>query len=181
LWSAIQTDNTRWWRQSLPSFPAPLFKIMMVRPLSFLALACTLFALGCGQSNPKSPGLENMGSPGIAWSEKSTQQRMDFMAGVFHPKTHALFEQYDASYKGRDKFTCETCHGSEPELVDFKMPSDSLFALPLENTLAESTEYDADVTKFMQEKLTPAVAELLNQGEGPKTQVSCFSCHPVDE
>ncbi|HEX2733488.1 MAG TPA: hypothetical protein VHM70_17880 [Polyangiaceae bacterium] len=141
----------------------------------------SLLAAACGQANPKSPGLDKMGSPGIAWSAKSYQQRLDFMAGVFHPKTRQLFIDFKKSYAEKGKFTCETCHGEQPELTNYKMPNESLYALPKENTLQESHEYDAEVTDFMQKVLTPRVTDLLNQGEGAKTQASCFSCHPVDE
>lgn len=143
---------------------------------SSLLLGAALVA--CGQSNPKSPGLENMGAPEISWADKNTEQRFGFMAAVVHPKMGQMFGEYHAMFK--TSFTCETCHGKNPDLIDYKMPSDELYALPKENTLEESNEYDAAATEFMLKVVTPKLQEMLNQGEGPKTQVTCFSCHPVD-
>jgi hypothetical protein len=148
---------------------------------TLLLLGSLVLAAACGKSNPKSPGLEEMGSPGVAWSAKSYQQRLDFMAGVFHPKTQKVFADFKDTYGKPGAFTCESCHGESPELVSYKMPTGSLYALPKENTLQESLEYDEEMTKFMQDKLTPAVSALLNTGAGAKTEVNCFSCHPVDE
>jgi hypothetical protein len=154
---------------------------MTAQSTTLLLLGSLVLAAACGKSNPKSPGLDEMGSPGIAWSGKSYQQRLDFMAGVFHPKTKKLFTDFKDRYGKADAFTCETCHGESPELVSYKMPTSSLYALPKENTLQSSLEYDEEMTKFMQDKLTPAVQAMFNTGEGAKTQANCFSCHPVDE
>jgi hypothetical protein len=154
---------------------------MTAQPSFLLLLGSLVLAAACGKSDPKSPGLDKMGSPGIAWSNKSYQQRLDFMAGVFHPKTQQLFTEYQPKYGQKGKFTCEACHGEEPELTRYEMPSEALYALPKENTLQESMEYDAEMTKFMQEVLTPKVKALLDEGEGPPTETNCFSCHPVDE
>lgn len=143
------------------------------------AVGAALALLGCAQPDPKAPGIESMGSPGIAWSEKSYQQRMGYMAAFVHPRSEQLFVAYDSSYEG--DFTCETCHGENAELNDYEMPSPELFELPRDNPLEEAREYDAEVTAFMADELTPQFNVWFNQGEGPKTQVTCFSCHPVEE
>jgi hypothetical protein len=153
---------------------------MKTQSTTLLLLASMAIAAACGKSDPKSPGLEGMGSPGIAWSQKSYQQRLDFMAGVFHPTAKQLFVDFKPKYAKEGKFTCETCHGESPELVSYELPSDSLYALPKENTIQASLEYDEDMTKFMQNKLTPKVSALFNEGTGPRTETNCFSCHPVD-
>ncbi len=120
-----------------------------------------------------------MGSPGVAWSVKSPMQKIGYMAAVVHPKVQMLF----ASPEGGENegYTCEDCHGSNAELNDYKMPTDDLYALPRENPVQDALEYDADVTAFMQNTLTPEFDQLLNRGVGPKTAVNCFTCHPVDE
>jgi hypothetical protein len=65
------------------------------------------------------------------------------------------------------------------ELKDYKMPAD-IYALPTENTIEEARDYDADATEFMTSKVLPEFKKLLNQGHGPETDVSCFSCHPKE-
>jgi cytochrome c553 len=185
LSSAIQPDNTQgriafgYASNCAVAHERDLLN-MTAQPTPLLLLASLALAAACGSSNPKSPGLEKMGSPGIAWSEKSYQQRLDFMAGVFHPKTQQLFSGYNPNYGKAGVFTCESCHGDAPELVNYKMPSPTLYALPKENTIQESMEYDAEVTHFMQDTLTPQVRAMFDKGAGPKTETSCFSCHPVD-
>jgi hypothetical protein len=92
---------------------------MTAQSTTLLLLGSLVLAAACGKSNPKSPGLDEMGSPGIAWSGKSYQQRLDFMAGVFHPKTKKLFTDFKDRYGKADAVTCETCHGeSARELQD---------------------------------------------------------------
>ncbi len=144
-----------------------------------LALLVAGLLGGCGKPNSKAPGIESMGSPGVAWADKSESQRMGFMAAFIHPRSEALFVEFDDTYEG--DFTCETCHGTDAELKDYKMPAEDLYPLPRENALAESMEYDPDTTTFMRDELTTKFNMWLNQGEGPKTDVTCFSCHPVDE
>jgi len=61
------------------------------------------------------------------------------------------------------------------------MPTDERNALPREYQRQDAHEYDADITAFMQNTLTPEFEQLLNRGVGPKTAVNCFTCHPVDE
>jgi hypothetical protein len=67
------------------------------------------------------------------------------------------------------------------EMVDFKMPN-RLFELSKTNTLADATEYDADTTQFMIERVVPEMARLLDME--PSTDPSssegfgCFGCHP---
>jgi hypothetical protein len=145
--------------------------------LSFALCGAALAA--CGKSDPKSPGVEGMGAPGTAWSEKTDAQKLGFMAAVVHPRMEKLFSDHDSSYKG--SFTCETCHGENAEMIDYAMPPESLYALPKDNPIEESMEYDADVTKFMQESVVPELGKMLDQGEGPRTKVDCFSCHPTED
>ncbi len=144
-----------------------------------LALVGASWTGACAKPNTKSPAIDSMGSPGIAWSNKSEGMRMGFMAAVIHPRSQQLFVEFDDSYE--EDFTCETCHGMDAELNDYEMPSESLYALPRENALEESMEYDPETTEFMRDELTAKFNVWFNEGEGPKTEVTCFACHPVDE
>ncbi len=103
-----------------------------------VALVLSLVAAGalsaCGKSDPKSPGVDGMGAPDTAWSVKTQAQKFGYMAAVVHPKMEKLFADHDSSYA--DSFTCDTCHGENAEMIDYVMPSESLYALPKENTIA---------------------------------------------
>jgi hypothetical protein len=59
------------------------------------------------------------------------------------------------------------------EAVDYKLPN-GLFSLPAANPVEAAKEYDAAVTSFMVDKITPKMAELLQLGP---TEFGCFSCH----
>jgi hypothetical protein len=147
----------------------------------FLALcaggACVGGVSACA-SEGKVPGVD-LGSPEVSWKAKNDEQRLGFMAAAVQPQMEALFVKHDKSY-AKNGFTCETCHGAKGELIDWKMPNPDIYALPKENTLEASKEYDEDVTKFMAEDVTPALEKMLNAGHGGSTQTSCFSCHPAE-
>ncbi len=133
---------------------------------------------GCSSGNPKSPGVD-LGAPDVRWAEKNYEQRMGFMAAQVNPIMHKVFADDDASYK--ESFSCETCHGSQPELVNYRMPNPELYALPKDDPIGESMEYDEDVSNFMMSEVTPALQKLFDTGHGSKTKANCFSCHPVEE
>ncbi|MEN9580372.1 MAG: hypothetical protein RJA70_3381 [Pseudomonadota bacterium] len=141
----------------------------------YLSVFIAGVAAACGQSDPKTPGLEGMGAPGISWAAKNKSQQYGYMAAVVHPEMQKVFASYDDSYA--EEFTCETCHGSDAELRDYKMPNDEIYSLPAENTIAEALDYDEDVTNAMMAKVVPGLKKLLDQGEGTKATVDCFSCH----
>lgn len=146
--------------------------------LACAALACPVL-VGCGEKSAElqasNPEID-LGAPEISWAAKSREQRMGFMAAAVHPRMKMLFKEYDSTY---DDFSCQTCHGDDMELIDYKMPND-IYPLPTENTLEEARDYDEDVTKFMADKVLPELKKLFNQGKGPQTNVSCFSCHPKE-
>lgn len=149
---------------------------MLTFPRVVLSAATALLCAACSAGDPKSPGID-LGAPDVAWSEKDREQRMGFMAARFHPKMQAIFKEYDDSFDG---FRCQGCHGEDMDLVDYKMPGD-IYALPTENTLAESRDYDEEVTEFMVKEVMPATEALFNQGAGAPTKVTCFTCHPKEE
>jgi len=139
-------------------------------------------ALGCGgaKKGAEDPSSEEAeASPGTPWKDKSREQRMDWMGLAVFPKMRAIFQEHDASYS---KLNCQTCHGSNMEMVDFKMPN-QLFSLPKANTLDWAKDYDATVTAFMSEQVVPEMAKLLDvqpydadTGKG----FGCFGCHPAE-
>lgn len=138
--------------------------------------------LGCGgaKKGAEDPSNgESEASHGTPWKDKSREQRMDWMGLAVFPKMRAVFQEYDASYA---KLDCQTCHGSNMEMVDFKMPN-SLFSLPKTNTLDWAKDYDAQVTAFMNEQVVPEMAKLLDmQPYDPETGkgFGCLDCHPAE-
>jgi hypothetical protein len=151
--------------------------ITLKRPcIALLALALFPLALGAC-SDPKAPnevGI-NLGAPDTAWAAKNKEQKFGWMAAQVHPKMQQLFIDYDPDNK---PFTCEDCHSDVMEQIDFKMPTDSLYALPPAGPLDDAIEFDAEISLFMVSKVTPLLNKLLNSGDGPKTVVTCFNCHP---
>jgi hypothetical protein len=104
---------------------------------------------------------------------------MDWMGLAVFPKMRAVFQEHDAKYATLD---CQTCHGKDMEMVDFKMPN-YLFSLPKDNTLDWAKDYDAKTTEFMSEQVVPEMAKLLDMepydaetGKG----FGCFGCHPAE-
>jgi hypothetical protein len=111
----------------------------------------------------------------VAWADMDRNQRMEFMGLTVLPEMKKLFEEYDA--KGFAEFKCQTCHGNDMKEVDYRMPN-GLFALAKPDPIPGSMEYDAPMTKFMQEKVMPEMATML--GMEPGTQFGCFNCHEAE-
>ncbi len=147
--------------------------------LALGALCCALpFLEGCAKGNPKKPGI-SLGAPRVAWSVKTHEQRFGFMAAKIHPRMHRMFTVYDDSYA--DSFTCQTCHGEDADQVDWRMPNPDLYPLPKGNPVEASAEYDPEMTEFMVSNITEDLRKNLNRGVGPDVEVSCHSCHPIEE
>jgi cytochrome c553 len=148
------------------------------RALTSLVLALTMLG-ACGGSKQKVKAPSGEGEP--AWKDKTREQRMDFMGLEVFPKMRTLFAEHDPDDAAG--FACQTCHGNDMEMVDFKMPN-SLFALSKTDTLEKARDYDAKVTEFMAEKVLPEMAQLLDQEPyDPATQTGfgCFGCHPSED
>jgi cytochrome c553 len=113
------------------------------------------------------------------WKDKSREQRMDWMGIAVFPKMRKLFLEQD-SEKYQD-FACQTCHGKDMELVDFRMPN-ALFALSKSDTLAQAKEYDEKTTDFMLSAVVPEMAKLLDMDAFTLENQSgfgCMGCHPA--
>jgi len=140
----------------------------------------TAMAVGCSPSGtgPRvPPGGPNIGAPRIPWHDKSREEKQAFMGAHVEPTMRKLFQRY--SPKGYADFGCTTCHGSDMDLVDFKMPN-GIYPLPEKDTIAEATSYDEATTKFMVEQVVPTFAGLLSEhaGKPGESGVTCFTCHP---
>jgi hypothetical protein len=152
-------------------------RIPLTQPLQFWVLACAAGVAACGGQS-KVPGVD-LGAPDITWASKNDEQRFGFMAARVHPGMQKIFAEYDDSYA--DDFTCETCHGLEPELVDYKMPSEDVYPLPSENPIGQTMEDDPEVGNFMMGKVLPGLQSMFSEGHGDPTKVNCFTCHPSED
>ena len=152
------------------------------RPRSQRWLASLPFAvavlLGCtNQQGANRAGIE-LGAPHTSWAAKTLEQRFGFMAAQVHPIMTQLFVEYDADKAG---FDCSNCHGSNMEQIDYEMPNKALYGLPKERPYDDAIDFDDKIAVFMMTKVTPTLQELFTKGDGPRTKVSCFSCHPAAE
>ncbi|HEU4577292.1 MAG TPA: hypothetical protein VFS67_03485 [Polyangiaceae bacterium] len=151
-----------------------------MRCLPNLCLALTVCAAGALAActvprDSETPGIP-LGAPGISWAAKNTEQRFGFMASQVHPRMQKLFREYKPdSYAD---FSCSNCHGATMEQIDYAMPNQSLYALPKDKPFDDAIDFDSQIAVFMMTKVTPTLQELFNQGEGPRTKVTCFNCHP---
>lgn len=137
-------------------------------------------ALTAACSDPKmanSPGID-LGAPGTAWSSKNREQKFGFMAAQVHPKMEEIFINFDPDNR---PFFCEDCHSDAMEQIDFKMPTDAIYALPKAGPLDDAMDWNEETAVFMLGKVTPLLNKLLNEGDGPPTEVTCFNCHPSSD
>jgi hypothetical protein len=157
-------------------------------PLSSYIVAIVVAGCGGGSPAQDASDVESASSEGegadapteseaeIAWADMNRDQRMEYMGLTVLPGMKALFEQYDP--KGFAEFKCQTCHGDDMQAVDYAMPN-GLFALSKPDPIPDSMDYDADMTKFMLEKVKPEMAKMLGQESNP--EFGCFNCHDAEE
>lgn len=109
------------------------------------------------------------GAPGIAWTEKSFQQRMEHMGLVVFPSMKEAFQSQDGDRFA--EFKCQTCHGDDMKEVKYEMPN---AATPLDpaDPVADGNGIDEEMTKFMVETVLPKMQEHLAGDD-----VTCNSCH----
>jgi hypothetical protein len=133
------------------------------------------------EGGAQSPDAEGAGaSHRTPWREKTREQRLEWMGLEVLPKMKALFSEYDGErFK---EFKCQTCHGTDMELVDFKLPN-SLFGLSKNDPYTAGKDYDAPMTEFMASKVVPEMARLLDQpvySSETKQGFGCLKCHQAD-
>jgi len=139
----------------------------------WFVFAAALGSASC--SGPRSPeGGPAIGAPEVPWKDKTHEQRQAWMASAVEPTMKRLFQSWNGkAYAG---FGCETCHGGDMDIVDFKMPN-SLYALPEKDPVAEAMSVDEDTAKFMVEKVVPTLGKLLHDTNGKGGKVGCFTSH----
>jgi hypothetical protein len=139
------------------------------------------FACGGSSQSAQDPAAAASGKSEVLWKDKTREQRMDWMGLQVFPKMKGVFTEFDADrFSG---FACQTCHGDDMEMVDFKMPTNKLYALPRKDVLKSARDYDAKVTDFMLGTVMPKMAELLDMppyDSETKSGFGCFGCHPME-
>ena len=143
-----------------------------------LLLGC--FACGGSSKSPQDATAAGSGKSEVPWKDKTHEQRMDWMGLQVFPRMKGVFTEFDA--ERFSDFACQTCHGEDMEMIDFKMPN-KLYALSRKDTLKSAREYDAKVTDFMLGMVLPKMAELLDMqpyDRETKSGFGCFGCHPVE-
>jgi cytochrome c553 len=144
----------------------------------FAVVLAASLATACGGSSAETRGAAAFQGPeDVPWRKKTHEEREAFMGSHVEPTMRRVFQAYDA--KGFADFGCATCHGSDMDLVDFRMPN-SLYALPEKDTIASAMEYDEKIATFMVNKVVPTFANLLSERAAHPSGVTCFTCHPKE-
>lgn len=105
---------------------------------------------------------------------KETQ--IAFMQQKVMPAMGPVFKEHDA--KEFANFGCETCHGPE-----YKTPTQYLPALTLKDGKLTSFETDPEISKWMAEKVVPAMAAAMGmEPYNPETHqgFGCGGCHAIE-
>jgi hypothetical protein len=140
----------------------------------------TAAAEGGAEAGAVDDGIEP-GAPGVAWKDKTFKQRQEFMGVVVLPDMKKMFQAHDSAAFGT--FKCQTCHGNDMQAKNFKMPNDSIYPLNPKDPVKGAMDYDAKITKFMLDEVTPKMAELLGEkamGKDPAGTFGCLRCHPSE-
>jgi len=121
------------------------------------------------------------GAPGVAWKDKTFKQRQEYMGIVVLPGMKKTFQAHDGAAFGT--FKCQTCHGNDMQAKNFEMPNESIYPLNAKDPLEGAMDYDAKITKFMVDEVTPQMAEMLGEkamGKDPAGTFGCLRCHPSE-
>jgi hypothetical protein len=106
----------------------------------------------------------------------TTEQKMAFMVERVMPAMKPVFA-------GASDFGCATCHGAEQtNAQQFAHPNQALPGLTFENGQITSFATNPDVSKFMAEKVLPAMAEVMGRptySEQTPDGMGCNGCHAV--
>jgi hypothetical protein len=145
---------------------------------SFVAASsgCVHGSVASGAAATPSPPAADSGD---AWSSLSWEERHDQMTWLVHPRMARLFQRFEKTQS--PELTCRTCHGSDAEKVQYRMPN----GLPPLDPVHMPDPHegpDAEITKFMYEEVTPTMADLLGVPVGDlrsRRGFGCFSCHPT--
>lgn len=113
---------------------------------------------------------------GIAWEDKSFDQKRAYMKETVKPHMAELMEGFDSEVFGEVK--CSTCHGSDAKERDFVMPSPDL---PKLDDWERLEREQPEMMEFMKTKMVPEMAALLDMkpyDPETKTGFGCGGCHP---
>ncbi len=129
-------------------------------------------------SAPPAASASAVVAPPAPWSDSwSLEQKVAFMKQVVVPKMQPIFQGADP--KKYADFSCKTCHGP-----DKKEPPKFLPHLAMKGGKLTAFAEKPQVSKFMMEKVSPAMADALglphfdmktHQGFG------CAGCHTIDQ
>jgi hypothetical protein len=152
-----------------------LFGFLVGAPLW---IACARPADTGGSRVPDAPlgnaGVE-AGAPGVPWSKKTHEQRMEFMGLTVYPKMKSLFHAQSTTDFAH--FRCQTCHGEDMETADFKMPN-ALYSLSPTDPIKSGNDDNPGMTKFMVESVVPAMKELFAKDDPEMaSEFGCLNCH----
>ena len=112
------------------------------------------------------------------WADLDDDQRRDFMTCEVVPALTPMFQEFDGDEYAN--FGCVTCHGADPEAVDFEMPN-GLQELDLSD-FPFSSHPDPDTAaygEFMEDDVLPAMADLLGRSTdfNDPNFFGCYDCH----
>ncbi|MFT3927551.1 MAG: hypothetical protein QM778_33775 [Myxococcales bacterium] len=125
--------------------------------------------------------LGGISGPEKAWDTMSHDEKEWYMVGKVHPIMRQVFQTFDqARYEG-DKFECAPCHEPNFEVTKYKMPNPKLSPVPAFGSADWKAMENARIVKFMQQRVTPVMAQLLGHDPNDASQgdaVTCYACHP---
>lgn len=112
------------------------------------------------------------------WSDDlSHEQKAAFMVERVMPAMQPVFAQ-------APEFNCATCHGkAQVESKHFEHPNEALPRLTFEKGAITSFKTNPEVSKFMAEKVLPAMAQVMGKPMMSKDEpngMGCNGCHAVD-
>lgn len=173
LAGAQEADLTR----DLPTLGDHLMQRSSLSFLSILSFAA-LCACGGSHSHSNTPAddkaAEKVELPDAWGKGMSEQQEVAFMQQRIIPAMAEIFHEADEG----EKFTCESCHGPE-----YKDPQEYLPSLTFKDGAITSFAEEPEASKFMAEKVVPAMAKAMGlpaydvaTGEG----FGCGGCHAIE-
>ena len=115
------------------------------------------------------------GSASFEFDELTKEEQVKYMRSKVVPAMKAAFQAFDKKEFGT--FNCKTCHGKGALTKEYDMPNPDL---PKLDFAALEAGKHAEMARFMKDKVTPAMAELLGEApRGPKNPdgFGCLDCH----